>query len=123
VATTLTGVVWVIVLVVVIAVVALAAVVLWRRSSSDVATPSDAAVAASPLADEAPMSGLEAALAKVTDRDGRPIAERIDAEAQHVDELRVPDDTGPVLRRALDHVERHGSADDASGEPSVGDGD
>ena len=46
----------------------------------------------------------ESALAQVTDRDGKPIRDRIDAEAGHVDELRVPDDTGPLLRRALDHV-------------------
>ena len=51
-----------------------------------------------------PMNGLESALAMVTDRTGRPIREAIDAEAAHVDELRVPDDTGPLLRRALDHV-------------------
>ena len=51
------------------------------------------------------MTGLESALAEVTDRDGRPIGERIDAETQHVDDLRIPDDTGPLLRRALDHVE------------------
>jgi len=50
------------------------------------------------------MTGLESALAQVTDRDGRPIGERIEAESGHVDELRVPDDTGPLLRRALDHV-------------------
>jgi hypothetical protein len=51
-----------------------------------------------------PMNDLEAALSKVTDSAGRPIRDRIDAETDHVDELRVPDDTGPLLRRALDHV-------------------
>ena len=62
---------------------------------------------------EEPMTGLESALAQVTDRDGKPIRERIDAEAGHVDELRVPDDTGPLLRRALDHV----SPGDAAADP------
>ena len=52
--------------------------------------------------DTSPMTGLESALAQVKDRSGRPIGERI--EAEHVDDLRVPDDTGPLLRRALDHV-------------------
>jgi hypothetical protein len=50
------------------------------------------------------MTGLESALEAVTDRSGRPIREHLDAETTHVDELRVPDDTGPLLRRALDHV-------------------
>ena len=51
-----------------------------------------------------PMNNLESALAHVTDRTGRPIRDHIDAETGHIDELRVPDDTGPLLRRALDHV-------------------
>lgn len=53
------------------------------------------------------MNDLESALAKVTDREGRPIKDRIDAETTHVDPLRDPDDTGPLLRRALDSVEHH----------------
>ncbi|MFW2333227.1 MAG: hypothetical protein ACN4IE_05500, partial [Ilumatobacter sp.] len=64
------------------------------------------------------MTGLEAALAQVIDREGRPIGERIDAEAPLVDELRVPDDTGPVLRRALDRVEHQ-----PDGEPDGSPGD
>jgi hypothetical protein len=68
------------------------------------------------------MTGLEAALAEVTDRDGRPIGERIEAEAEIVDDLRVPDDTGPLLRRALDRVEHDDAAhrdpdDDTPGIP------
>ena len=55
----------------------------------------------------APMTGLEAALAQVTDRDGRPIRDRLAAEAVHVDPLRDPNDAGPLLRRALDSVEHH----------------
>lgn len=57
--------------------------------------------------DPAPMTDLESALSSVMDRSGRPIREKIDAEASHVDELRDPDDTGPLLRRALDSVEHH----------------
>lgn len=62
-----------------------------------------AASSTSALSDE-PMTGLESALSQVTDRSGRPIKEHLDAETGHVDELRVVDDTGPLLRRALDHV-------------------
>jgi hypothetical protein len=72
-----------------------------RRAGASSAGADDAP----PVPVVAPMTGLESALAQVTDRDGRPIRDRIDAEAGHVDDLRVPDDTGPVLRRALDHVE------------------
>jgi len=50
------------------------------------------------------MTDLESALAQVIDSAGRPIRDRIDAESDNVDHLRVPDDTGPLLRRALDHV-------------------
>lgn len=57
------------------------------------------------------MTDLESALAQVTDRDGRPIRERIDAESVHVDPLRDPDDTSPLLRRALDSVVHHDDPD------------
>lgn len=77
-------------------VVAGAAWALSRRSAHP------APVENEPAVDETPMTGLESALAQVKDRSGRPIGERI--EAEHVDDLRVPDDTGPLLRRALDHV-------------------
>lgn len=69
---------------------------------------------------EEPMTGLESALAQVTDRDGKPIRERIDAESGHVDELRVPDDTGPLLRRALDHVAPGETTGDAASDPTDG---
>ena len=74
-----------------------------RRPHADV-TPSQVVPLAKVRPPEQPMMGLESALAQVTDRDGKPIRDRIDAAAGHVDELRVPDDTGPLLRRALDHV-------------------
>lgn len=59
-----------------------------------------------------PMIGLESALAQVTDRSGRPMQDRLADESGLLDDLRVPDDTGPLLRRALDHV--------APTEPEVG---
>ena len=72
-------------------VVVVAAAVLVRRRSSVAEAPADSPTTTR-VADE-PMTGLEAALAEVTDREGRPIGERIDAEAEIVDGLRVPDDT------------------------------
>ncbi len=65
-----------------------------------------------------PMIDLESALAKVTDSTGRPIRDRIDAESGHIDELRTPGDTGPLLRRALDHVAKPSGA--ASPHAAVG---
>lgn len=100
--------VWVIAVVVLVAIVGVGLLALQRSKKSGGADPSSQATPSSapkPRPPEAPMSGLESALSDVTDSDGRPIGERIDAGAQHVDDLRVPDDTGPVLRRALDHVE------------------
>ncbi len=67
-----------------------------------------------------PMTGLESALAQVTDRNGKPIRDRIEAEAGHVDELRVPDDTSPLLRRALDHVAPGQTAPDAKADSADG---
>ncbi|CAE7937870.1 unnamed protein product, partial [Symbiodinium sp. KB8] len=46
------------------------------------------------------------ALNKATDRTGSTMADRLDAEQDHVDQLRQTDDTGPLLRRALDSVDR-----------------
>ena len=50
------------------------------------------------------MEGLETALDQVTDRTGRNMRERIETTTA-IEDLRVPEDTGPILRRALDHVE------------------
>lgn len=95
----------------VLAAVVVAVVGVRRRTArvTGAAEPDEMVVPARTSA--APMTGLEAALAQVTGRDGRSIGERIDAEAPLVDELRVPDDTGPVLRRALDRVEGHDDPD------------
>lgn len=125
-ATTLSSVVLVIVLLIVLAIVGVAAFLLRRRASQAPAQPVAAPVAPVEPDSNPPMTGLESALAQVTDRDGRPIGERIEEESQHVDDLRVPDDTGPLLRRALDHVEHHddkatgnAGADDAPGDASA----
>lgn len=95
--------------VVIVAVIVAAFVVLVLRRRSMASAAVVPVVAAGPLPVDEPMTGLESALSQVTDRGGRPLREHIDAERQHVDELRVPDDTGPLLRRALDHIERHGT--------------
>ena len=54
--------------------------------------------------DATPMTGLEVALDQVTDRSGRNMRDKIEGGTA-IDDLIVPDDTGPILRRALDHVE------------------
>ena len=114
-AATLSSVVWTVGLVVVSSLMVLgaAAVVVGLRRRSTITTTSTTTrsapvIAPTPLLVDAPMIGLESALSQVTDRSGRPLREHIDAEQRHVDELRVPDDTGPLLRRALDHVEQPG---------------
>jgi hypothetical protein len=38
------------------------------------------------------------------DRDGRTIRDRLASGEAHLDALRQPDDTGPLLRRVLDEV-------------------
>lgn len=64
----------------------------------------------------APMTGLESALDQALDRSGRNMRDKL-ASTSGIDELRVADDTGPILRRALDHVEHRSQA--ASDEPSL----
>jgi hypothetical protein len=55
-------------------------------------------------ADLQPMTGLESALDQAMDRSGRNMRDKLESDTA-IDELRIPDDTGPILRRALDHVE------------------
>ena len=100
---------WVAIIVIaVIAVAGVAALAFRRRRSAAALTAAESSTTRrSAAAPAAPMTYLEAALAQVTDRDGRPIRERIDAESVHVVPLRDPDDTGPLLRRALDSVVQH----------------
>jgi hypothetical protein len=96
----------VIVIVVVLAVVGI--IVFAMRRTPGQVVPTEAPQ----LADPTPMTGLESALEQVIDRSGRPMRDRLDDESDHVDGLRVPDDTGPLLRRALDHVARPGDEAD-----------
>lgn len=105
-----------------------AVIVLRRRrrgavpSMPEPAVPVAAPVTAPVTTDDNPMSGLETALSAATDRSGKPLRERLDEEAGHVDELRVADDTGPLLRRALDHV-AEGRAAGGHGVPGGTDAD
>ncbi len=106
----------VIVVVLVVAAAAVAGVVVSRHRAGDATAPQSVSPPERVRPTDVPMTGLESALAEVTDREGRPIGDRIDAESGHVDELRVPDDTGPLLRRALDHVV-HEPTEPASNDP------
>jgi hypothetical protein len=95
----------ILIVIVIALVVAVGALIMSRRAPA--VTVEQVVPDASPkqsFPEPPPMNDLEAALEKVTDSAGRPIRDRIDAETDHVEELRVPDDTGPLLRRALDHV-------------------
>ena len=60
------------------------------------------------------MTGLEVALDQVTDRAGRNMRDKIETGTA-IDDLIVPDDTGPLLRRALDNVEQTEPATSATG--------
>jgi hypothetical protein len=96
----------VVVVVVLVALVgAAAAFVLSRRKSATAAGDSGPDASRSSIAPPAPMTGLESALDQAMDRSGRNMREKIEAEADKVEELRASDDTGPILRRALDRVE------------------
>jgi hypothetical protein len=111
----------IVIVVVVVVVIIVGASTMRRRRGT---TPPAAEPEAAPrhhVPPAAPMTDLESALAKVTDRDGRPIRERIDAEAVHVDPLRDPDDTGPLLRRALDSVVHHDDESADGGQPATDD--
>ena len=107
-----------IVAVVVAVIVVVAAVLAWARRSRS-RKPSTAAPAApervSRVTDPTPMTGLEVALDQVTDRAGRNMRDKIETSTA-IDDLIVPDDTGPLLRRALDNVEQTEPAASASGE-------
>lgn len=99
----------VIAIIVVVVVVAIAVgVVMMRRTRAATAapTPEPPVAPRMPRPAPAPMTGLEEALNKATDRTGHTMADRLDAEQDQVDRLRQTDDTGPLLRRALDSVDR-----------------
>ena len=103
----------------IVAVVVVAAIlgwVLWRRRTAHPVAPEPQRVTR--VADAAPMTGLEAALDQATDRSGRKMREKIEG-ATAIEDLRVPEDTGPILRRALDQVEHHEPPASSVAEPSA----
>ena len=103
-----------IVAVVIIAVVVVLGWVLWSRSrSGGAAPPAPPPERVSRVTDPTPMTGLEVALDQVTDRTGRNMRDKIETGTA-IDDLIVPDDTGPILRRALDNVEQTEPAEPAS---------
>jgi hypothetical protein len=91
-----------IVVVVIVAVIVVGGV-LWSRSRKS-AAPDPTPERVSRVTDATPMTGLEVALDQVTDRSGKNMREKIETDTA-IDGLIVPDDTGPILRRALDNVE------------------
>ena len=96
---------WIVAVVIVAVVVALGWM-LWSRSrSGGAAPPAPPPERVSRVTDPTPMTGLEVALDQVTDRTGRNMRDKIETDTA-IDDLIVPDDTGPILRRALDNVEQ-----------------
>lgn len=108
---------WVIVIVVALALVG--AVVAARRRSRS-ADPIAATVEPPRGPEPEPMTGLESALAAVTDRAGRPMSVQLDDDSTGADDLRPRNEDGPLLRRALDQVQ-HGD-DAAEPDGATGDG-
>jgi hypothetical protein len=103
------------VIVIVIVVLAVAFIILRKRRAAKAARSP-----APSRADESlpPVHALDDALRTVesltdatgsslldqVDRDGRTIRDRLASGEAHLDSLRQPDDTGPLLRRVLDEV-------------------
>lgn len=113
------GTVIAITVVIVVAAVVVGVVVMRRRGAADAGPAPEAPTPRTPRPEPAPMTGLEDALNKATDRTGSTLADRLDAEQDHVDQLRQTDDTGPLLRRALDSVDRgHDAPEVANGDTS-----
>lgn len=100
----MTGVGYVIAIALVGVVIAVLAWWLLKRRAPQPATPASPPRSRPPIADAEPMTGLEQALDQVTDRSGRKMRDKLE-QATPIDDLLIPDDTGPVLRRALDNVE------------------
>ena len=112
------------VIVIVIVVLAVGAIVIRRRRA---AHEEDKWPAPSPATESLPpVHALDDALRTVesltdatgsslldqVDRDGRTIRDRLASGEAHLDSLRQPDDTGPLLRRVLDEVAGANPADD-----------
>ena len=116
---------WIVAGVVVLVIVAVVAVIAVVRKRSSRASKRPA-----PAPDEslAPVHALDDALRTVesltdatgsslldqVDRDGRSIRDRLASGEAHLDSLRQPDDTGPLLRRVLDEVAGENPAPDVA---------
>ena len=110
---------WILVVVIVAGAV-VAGWLLWSRSRRKSA-PTGPPQRVSRVTDPTPMTGLEVALDQVTDRSGRNMRDKIETGTA-IDDLIVPDDTGPILRRALDNVEHPEPVPSAAGpEPALPD--
>jgi hypothetical protein len=107
-------------IVIVVVVLAVVGVALGLRRRSRIAQE-PTAPPRPPRPEPAPMTGLEDALAQVTDRSGTSMRDRLDAESDHVEQFRVTNDTGPLLRRALDQVGPSSPAPRDGTDPAAGD--
>ena len=92
------------ILAVIALVLIVAGLVAWRLRSGGSRTAAEMPPPVALGAEPAPMSDLEAALDAVADSSGRSMRDEIEAQSEQVDRLRDDDDTGPLLRRALDSV-------------------
>ncbi|HWM18490.1 MAG TPA: hypothetical protein VNO51_02300 [Ilumatobacteraceae bacterium] len=114
---------WIVAGAIVVVVVAIAVAVIIRKRR---ATRADRSPAPSRTAEALPpVHALDDALRTVesltdatgsslldqVDRDGRTIRDRLASGEAHLDSLRQPDDTGPLLRRVLDEVAGTSPAD------------
>ena len=118
------------VIVIVIVVIAVAAIVIRRRRAAHV--PTSGRLRHATTESLPPVHALDDALRTVesltdatgsslldqVDRDGRTIRDRLASGEAHLDSLRQPDDTGPLLRRVLDEVAGANPADDTAPPPA-----
>jgi hypothetical protein len=114
--------VWVVITVVAVLVAVLIAMLVLKRRGIEGSTITPVP-APKQRPELAPMTGLESALEQALDSSGRNMRQKLES-ADAIDGLRVPDDTGPILRRALDHVEHrthhdHVDRDDRAAAPTA----
>ena len=106
---------WIVAVVAVIVVLAVGAIVVRRRRAANAAqrpapTPSTESLPPVHALDDALRTvesltdATGSSLLDQVDRDGRTIRDRLASGEAHLDSLRQPDDTGPLLRRVLDEV-------------------
>ena len=109
------------IIVVVLAVVVIAVVLSRRqRTPTETSDPMRPTRTAEPVVE---MTGLESALNQI-EASGTPIRSELDSTSSRLDDVRIPDDTGPLLRRMLDDVEKKptgGGAETAADSGAAGD--